>query len=53
MQVIVNSKRVSSVSGYKKENKKRLIKEFGLFDMIIKGDLNVGEFDIKTDIIKR
>ncbi len=53
LQVIVNSKRVSSVSGYKKENKKRLIKEFGLFDMIIKGDLNVGEFDIKTDIIKR
>ena len=51
--VYANPKRISSVAGYKKENKNRIIKEYGLFDMKIKGDPNVEEFELRTTIVER
>ncbi len=53
LEVLVNPKRVSSVSGYRKVNKNRIIEEFSLIDMKIKGCSGIGEFDMRTTITGR
>jgi len=51
VNVHANPKRISSVAGYKKENKTRIINEYGLLDMKIHSDPSIEEFELELTIL--